>query len=354
MVNGIMSFSSATESMTGAADNRGPVGTTLALIEQGSKVYSGIHKRMHKAARFEFKLIAQLNYEHMDDEYPYEVTGGNRKIFKSDFDGRVDIIPVSEPNLYSNVQRVAQAQAILELVEGSPDVYDEEAKRLAHIKMHKALRTPDIDSMLPKKRTKRLDPITENQIVLTGGAVEAYPEQDHDSHIKVHTIFMQEAEGMNLAPEIMQAGFLNMSAHIAQHHAHNYRLRIEQELGVELPDTDCRAIRDEEDVPIEIDNAVARAVAKNVAPPTPAQGAEPDEAEQKQAEHEQKLSHNNEIHQQKMGHKEEEHDLSLTGKDESAEQDRDSKQQDAAQDRSKKAADNMRDSADRAAKLTDS
>lgn len=371
LVNGIQSFSSTTEAMTGAGDNKGPVGTTLALIEQGSKVYSGIHKRMHKAARFEFKLIAQLNYEHMDDEYPYEVTGGDRTVFKADFDGRVDIIPVSDPNIYSNVQRVAQAQAILELVQSDPEVYGVEQKKLAHMFMLKALRAPDPESFLPDDDPKRLDPVTENQSVLTGGAVSAFPEQDHVSHIAVHMLFMQEAAGMELGEEILQAGSMNMNAHIAEHHAHAYRLRIEEELGTELPDTDFNG--EDEDVPLNIDNAVARAIAQNVAPPPPKQGPEPSPEEQAQDAHEQKLKHNQEIHQQKQSNKQEEHDLDMQHKDESAgqqtnvtdartrqdlenkdkkaRQDASIKDRDAKQERGKKLADNLLDSAEKAANL---
>jgi hypothetical protein len=284
-----------------------------SLIEQGSKVYSGIHKRMHKAARFEFKLLAKLNYEHMPEEgYPYDVVGGDREIAKRDFDGRIDILPVSDPNIFSNVQRVAQAQAELELVESAPDLYDKEARRQAHLDMHRALRTPDPDRLLPKKITKRLDPVTENQIILTGGAVESFPEQDHASHIRAHELFMQEAAGMQLDEQVMAASMVNMGAHLATHHAHAYRLRIEQELGVELPDTDFTDTRDEEDVPIEIDNAVARAIAANIAPPPPPQGPEPSEEEQAQMAHEQKLKHNDESHQQKIQHIQEEHEVELS------------------------------------------
>jgi pSer/pThr/pTyr-binding forkhead associated (FHA) protein len=341
LVNGIKDFSSTTEAMTGAADNKGPVGTTLALIEQGSKVYSGIHKRMHKAARFEFKLLAKLNYEHMDEDgYPYDVAGAERSIASKDFDGRVDIIPVSDPNIYSNVQRVAQAQAELELVESAPDLYDREARRQAHMDMHKALRTPDPERLLPKKTTKRLDPVTENQIILTGGAVEAFPEQDHMSHIQAHEIFMQEAAGMQLDENMMSAAMVNMGAHLAGHHAHAYRLRIEQTLGVELPDTDFKDVRDEEDVPIEIDNAVARAVAKNVAPPPPAQGPEPSEEEKAQEKHEQALQHKQEDHDLSLRHKQEAHGLNL-----------EIKEDDAAQSHRKKAVDNVLDNASKAASV---
>jgi hypothetical protein len=353
LVQGIQGFSSTTEAMTGAADNKGPVGTTLALIEQGSKVYSGIHKRMHKAARFEFKLFAKLNYEHMDEEYPYDVSGGDRSVARKDFDGRVDVLPVSDPNIYSNVQRVAQAQAQLELVDSAPDLYDEEAKRQAHLDMHRALRTPNPERLLPKKRTKRLDPVTENQVILTGGAVEAFPEQDHASHIQAHQIFVQEAGGMGLDPQLMQAANLNMSSHLAQHHAHAYRLRIEQELGTELPDTDFRAIRDEEDVDIEMDNAVARAVAENIAPPPPPQGPEPSPEEQAQAKHDQDLQHKDESHQQDMKFKDESHKQTLQNTGEKAGQALDIADDKATQEHGKKASDNVLDSAGRASKLAE-
>lgn len=332
LVNGIQNFSSTTEAMTGAGDNKGPVGTTLALIEQGSKVYSGIHKRMHKAARFEFKLIAQLNYEHMDDEYPYDPVGGDRTVFKQDFDGRVDIIPVSDPNIYSNVQRVAQAQAVLELVMSDPELYGPEARRQAHLQMHRALRTPDPESLLPSTEPKRLDPVTENQSILTGGAVTAFVEQDHMSHIAAHTMFIQEAAGMNLGEEVLQAALLNMNAHIAEHHAHAYRLRIEQQLGVELPDTDFTG--EDEDVPLKIDNAVARAIAKNISPPPPAQGPEPSEVEIAQQLHEQKMKHMDEEHKMKMQIKSDEHDLDLAIKGKTGAQ-----QQHAADQKSKQALD---------------
>ncbi len=313
LVNGIKDFASTMESMTGAGDNKGPVGTTLALIEQGSKIYSGIHKRMHKAARFEFKLLAALNYEHMPEGgYPYDTKGG-REIFREDFDGRVDIIPVSDPNIYSNIQRVALAQAVLELIGTNPELYGEDEKRLAHMQMLRALRQQNPEALLPDRSAKRLDPVTENQLILTGGAVSAFIEQDHDNHIKAHELFQQEAAGMGLDEQMLQAANLNMFTHLAEHHAHAYRLRIEQELGTDLPDIDFKDI--EEDVDIELDNAVARAVAAKVAPPPPKQGPEPSEEEQQQAKHEQGLQHSDESHKQDLQHTDEKHRQNLEQKD---------------------------------------
>lgn len=337
LVNGIERFSSTTEAMTGAGDNKGPVGTTLALIEQGSKVYSGIHKRMHKAARIEFKILSQLNYEYMD-VYPYEVEGG-REIFKEDFDGKVDIIPVSDPNIYSNVQRVAQAQAAMELVASDPSLYDEDARREAHLDMLKALRIPSPERFLPKKKVKRVDPVTENQTLLTGGSAKAFPEQDHEAHIKAHQMFIQEVSGMGLDAQAFQAFTISMQAHLVEHHAHAYRLRIEQQLKTELPDTDFQDTRDDEDMPIEIDNAVARAVAANVAPPPPAQ-QQLDEQEMREEEHKQRLRHKEEDHRQKLAHEADKHDLEMENEDDEAEQKLRSK-----------AAQNVLDNASRAAKL---
>lgn len=363
LVNGIKEFSTTTEAMTGAGDNKGPVGTTLALIEQGSKVYSSIHKRLHKAARFEFKLLAQLNFEYMPEEYPYDVLGGDRSIARSDFDGRIDILPVSDPNIYSNVQRTAQAQGTLELITTDPDLYDDEARRQAHLDMHKALRTPDPERFLPEKVVRRLDPVTENQAILTGGAASAFPEQDHASHMAVHEMFIMEVQGMGLDPQMEQAFMMNMQAHMAEHYAMAYRLRIEQQLGKPLPDTDFSDSRDDEDLPIEIDNAIARAVAENIAPPPPPEAAM-DEQKMAEEEHQQKLRHRDEDHQQKMAQEQEEHGLNMRKKDADAKQDAAIKGGKAKQDREEKAkkdeqdfrkkqADNLLDTAKKAGELSD-
>lgn len=339
LVNGIQNFSSTTEAMTGAADNKGPVGTTLALIEQGSKVYSGIHKRMHKSARVEFKLLANLNFEYMEeDAYPYDVDGAPRTVFKQDFDGRVDIQPVSDPNIYSNIQRVAQAQAELELVQSDPELYDEEARREAHMDMMRALRVPNPERLLPRKRVRRMDPVSENQAALTGGAIKAFPEQDHEAHMRTHELFIMEVQGMGLEEQMLQAFMVVMQAHMAEHYAHAYRLRIEQELGTELPDVDWQDPREEEDMPIEVDNAVARAVAGNIAPPPPPQQAL-DEQQMREDEHKQKLRHNDEKQEQTLRHEEENHGLEMRINEE-----------DAEQSHRKKASDNMLDTASRAAK----
>ncbi len=350
LVNGIQDFASTTEAMTGSGTNQGPVGTTLALIEQGSKIYSGIHKRMHKAARFEFKLLAQLNYEHMPEGgYPFEVNGADRNIMSEDFDGRVDILPISDPNIYSNIQRVAKSQASIDLVQADPELYSLEARRQIHLGMHRALRTADPERLLPDMSVKRLDPVTENQLMLTGGAVSAFSEQDHDSHIQVHTLFQQEVAGMGLDEQLLQEAMMNMHSHLTEHHAHAYRLRIAQELGTELPETDFTNI--EEDVDIELDNAVAQAVAASIAPPPPPQGPEPSEEEQRQAEHEQQLQHSDEDHKQGLQQKDEQHQQKLRITSEEASQQLEIDGEAADQSQKAKSADNILKTAAQASAL---
>lgn len=142
-------FASTTENMVGEANNSAPVGTTMALIEQGSKVFSAIHKRLHQAHADEFRILHDLNYEYLPEEgYPYNVIGSQNLIMAQDFDGRVDVVPVSDPNIISNTQRIAQSQAALDLAEKMPDVIN---KRKAAEYMLKAVRFANYeDLMLPE------------------------------------------------------------------------------------------------------------------------------------------------------------------------------------------------------------
>ena len=264
-------FMSTTEAMTGDMNNTGPVGTTLAIIEQGSKIFSAIHKRLHVAARREFKLIARFNHLYMDEDYPYNLAGERRHVMREDFDDRIDVIPVSDPNIFSNTQRIAIAQAVLELMNTAPQMYGEHAMRRAHLGMLKALRVPEPESYLPERQEKRLDPVSENQLMLTGRhGVHAFPEQNHEAHIAVHQMFAQEMAAMG-DEQIMEALMGPLQAHLAEHMAHAYRLKIEMQLEMPLPPVDWQNMHKQEDMPIELDNAVALAVAQHIQPPEPPQ-----------------------------------------------------------------------------------
>jgi hypothetical protein len=279
-------FATTTENMVGDASNTGPVGTTLALIEQGSKVFSGIHKRMHISARQEFKMMAQLNYEFMDvEEYPYEVQGEERSILKSDFDGRVDIIPVSDPNIWSATQRIAQSQAVLELVMADPELYPKKQRKIIHRRMLEALRIPDVDQVLPEDTDSALDPVSENMNFLVGNPSTVFPLQDHESHIAVHMSFAQQQAAEN--PDLVQSLEPVIQSHIMEHKAYVYRQQVEADLGTQLPYIDLDDPSENEDLPPELEKLISQAVAKKLRPPPPPAPTPEEQAEQDEAQREE-------------------------------------------------------------------
>jgi hypothetical protein len=221
-------FATTTEAMVGEANNNGPVGTTLALIEQGAKLFSAIHKRLHNANGVEFKILAELNYEFMPEQYPYELEGKEQMALRQDFDGRVDVIPVSDPNIVSNVQRIAQAQAVLQLATESPDLYNRKA---VHKNLLTALRVADIDSLMPDKdEIPRREPVEEDMCILYGQPIQVMPDQDHAAHMSVHQAFFA-----GLPPEYQKQFQGVWFAHMAQHMAWQHRIGIEQAMGMPLP-----------------------------------------------------------------------------------------------------------------------
>ncbi len=302
-------FAGTVEVLTGGADNRGPVGTTLALIEQASKPQSAIHKRLHKAMREELKAMAALNYELMEeDRYPYEIGGEEQEVLRSDFDGRVDIVPVSDPNIFSNVQRIAQSQGLLELVQQFTQQFGESGERVALKRMMTALKIPDIDELLPEQEPKNLDPVTENQFMLTGSPVQVMYTQDDESHIAVHTNFFEGFQAAN--PELGEQVLPVFMAHKMDHEANMYRKQIEQQLGFELPPADINS-PDEgtEDLPPELEQMISQAVAAMLrqqeaeagGPPKSPEQAEADAIEaKKDAETIQLLERSRELHREKM------------------------------------------------------
>jgi len=221
------SFSASTEVLTGEASNTGPVGTTIALIEQGSKPFSAIHRRLHMAAAEEFKLRAELNYEFLPDQYPYKVEDAESVVMREDYDGRVDVIPISDPNIFSSTQRIAQGQALIELADSHPQLYNQME---CHERFLRAIRIPDYDQCLQKEAPQRLDPITENMQMLQGQGANAFPDQDHDAHIQVHMNFVN-----GLLPEAMEQLGPIMQAHIAQHVSFKYWVEMNKQMGGQLP-----------------------------------------------------------------------------------------------------------------------
>ena len=224
-------FASTSDLNVGDVNPNAPVGSTVALIEQGSKAFSAIHKRLHYSQGQEFKLLAKLNAEHLEESFQFSVSGSSETIFATDFDDRVDIIPVSDPNIFSTAQRIAQAQAILQMAQSAPQLHD---LYEAYKRMYEAIRIPNIDEILIKpEEAPRTDPIDENMSIMYGKPIKAFPEQDHEAHIAVHIQFMQDPSlAGNPAAQTMQPILI---AHIAEHVALLYRQRMEASINMPLP-----------------------------------------------------------------------------------------------------------------------
>ena len=224
-------FASTSDMNVGDVNPNAPVGSTVALIEQGSKAFSAIHKRLHYSQGQEFKLLSQVNAENLPESFQFAVSGTTQTIYAADFNDRIDIIPVSDPNIFSTAQRIAQAQAILEMARSAPQLHD---LYEAYKRMYEAIRIPNIDEVLKKPdEAPRTDPIDENMSVMYGKPIKAFPEQDHEAHIAVHLQFMQDPSlAGNPAAKAMQPILI---AHVAEHIALLYRQRMESSIGVPLP-----------------------------------------------------------------------------------------------------------------------
>jgi hypothetical protein len=225
-------FANTADLNVGDVNPNAPVGSTVALIEQGSKAFSAIHKRLHYSQGQEFKLLAKLYAENLTESFQFALAGASSEIFAADFDGRVDIIPVSDPNIFSSTQRIAQAQAILQMAQSAPQLHDLHA---AYKRMYEAIRIPNIEEILKEpKEAKRMDPIDENMSVLYGKPIKAFVEQDHESHIAVHMQFLQDPS-LAANPALKRSQPL-IVAHIAEHIALLYRNRMEASIKIPMPD----------------------------------------------------------------------------------------------------------------------
>ena len=224
-------FANTSDMNVGDVNPNAPVGTTVALIEQGSKSFSAIHKRLHYAQGQEFKLLAKLNAKYLPENMDFALAGASQTIYAKDFDERIDVIPVSDPNIFSTAQRIAQAQSIMTMANAAPQLHDIYE---AYKRMYEAIRIPNIDEVLKKpQEAVRLDPIDENMSLMYGKPIRAFPEQDHDAHIAVHIQFMQDPSlAGNPASKGMQPLLI---AHIAEHVALLYRQRMQASIGIDLP-----------------------------------------------------------------------------------------------------------------------
>ena len=221
-------FASTIENPTGDGNSEAPVGTTVALLEKGQRIMSAIHKRLHYAQKTEFKILKRIFGEYLPDEYPYEVQGASSTVFKQDFDDSVDIIPVSDPNIFSTTQRITLAQTQLQLAQSAPELHD---LREAYRKMYLALNVKNIEALLPEvEEIPPRDPISEQQAALTGNPIKAFDFQNHEAYISAHSAFLQNPM-VAQNPTALQV----IGANIQERQAMLYRQQIQQALGRELP-----------------------------------------------------------------------------------------------------------------------
>jgi hypothetical protein len=222
-----------------------PVGTTLALIERNLKVMSAVQARMHFSMKQEFKLLAGLIRDFSTSEYGYEPEEGSRRDRHKDY-SLVDVIPVSDPNASTLAQRVVQYQAVIQLAQMAPQIYN--LPKL-HRQMLEVLNIKDADKLVPlEDDQKPTDPVTENMNILMGKPVKAFQFQDHEAHIRTHMAAMQDPKIAQVMGQNPQAQILMQAAnaHITEHVAMAYREKIEQQLGVSLPDPEAKLSREVE------------------------------------------------------------------------------------------------------------
>ena len=247
-------FASLTDVNISSMNNEAPVGTTLALLERNLKVMTAISARGHASQHNELRILVSIVKDNYD-EYPYEVDDPQASI-KSDFDDRIDVIPVSDPNSSTMAQRIMTYQTALQLAQQAPGAYP--GIKVLHRRMLSALEIPDVEEIIPlAEDVNLLDPVSENMNILNGIPVKAFPEQDHQSHIQAHMLAIQDPKMQQLLEQSPTAGqgFAAAMSHVTEHLAFEYRNEVERELGTQLPPPG-------EPLPAEVENRLSGLIAR--------------------------------------------------------------------------------------------
>ena len=248
-------FAAIADMKVGDGSQANPVGTTMALLEQGTKVMSAIHKRCHNAQKQEFELLAKLFASSLPPEYPYNVQGGNRAIKATDFDNRVDVMPISDPNIFSMSQRIMLAQTQLQLAQSNPQVHN---LYEAYRRMYISLGVQQVEAILPPPaKPTPIDPGMENAQALRLQALVVFPEQDHDAHIEAHRAFMSSFLVRN-NPQVATI----LQAHIVEHMSAQARNEVMMEV---TPQINQEAIKFGGQIPPELQQQFNAQIEKQVA-----------------------------------------------------------------------------------------
>jgi hypothetical protein len=247
-------FASAADMKVSDMSANSPVGSTLAILERTLKVMSAVNARIYYSMKKELGLLKGLIRDYTDPNYKYDPASGTPGAKQSDYD-KVNLIPVADPNAATMAQKVVQYQAVMQLAQQNPDIYDlpELNKQMLDV-----LGVKNAEKLIPNKDdVKSAAPVTENMNIINGKPVKAFLEQDHEAHIAVHMAFMQDPQVQQMVGQSTKAGLITaaMEAHIAEHIAFQYRIEIEKQLGVPLPPV-------EEPLPRDVENEVARLTAE--------------------------------------------------------------------------------------------
>ena len=247
-------FASTADMQISDMSGQAPVGTTLALLERQLKVMSAVQARLHYTFKQELRLLAAIIRDYTEPAYDYQPDTGGATAKQEDYD-HVDVIPVSDPNAATMSQRVVQYQAVMQMAQAAPDIYN---MPQLHRNMLEILGIKNADKLVPlPEDQKPRDPVTENMSILKGDPVKAFLNQDHQSHIAVHMAMMQDPMiaaniGQNPKAPIITAALM---AHVAEHSGYQYRKQIEAQLGLSLPPED-------EDLPPQIEQALSSMMAQ--------------------------------------------------------------------------------------------
>jgi len=240
-------FADSTDNVVENATNYGPVGTTMALLEQSSKLFSAVHKRLHAAQTKDLRILTRLDYEYLPDLYPYEVAGGAQQVFKKDFNLKsIDVIPVSDPNMPTEAHRIAKINAIMSIAQQNPAAYNMEQ---IGMELFSAMGVDEPQRYLKQQQQPiSADPISENMAALKGAPLQARPEQNHDAHIIAHGTFMQNPSYES--PAVQQLLISHMQDHLA--------MKYQQQMAQMVQDPRAQQmIMSGQQLPPEMENQIA-------------------------------------------------------------------------------------------------
>jgi hypothetical protein len=248
VVNTAKEFADSTDNIVDQASNYGPVGTTMALLEQSSKLFSAVHKRLHNAQSKDLRILARLDFEYLPDLYPYEVAGGAQQVFKNDFNLKsIDVLPVSDPNMPTEAHRIAKINAIMQIAQQNPQAYNMEQ---IGMELFSAMGIDEPQRYLKKNMQPiTADPVTENMASMKGAPIAPRQDQNHDAHIVAHAAMMQNPAYKENLPMIQ-----TLAAHIQDHLAMKYRGEVMQM----IQDPQIRqAVGSGQPLPPDIENQIA-------------------------------------------------------------------------------------------------